>query len=284
MSVDIKIEGTKEISNALVEIFSPVTNLLGTLGDRVRIYRQLSLLRSLKRAKEIASEEGLEVKEPPLKFLVPYMEDCSLESPDDEVLIEMWAKLLASSAAHSRPEHNIFIRVLRELTASEAKLLEYVASPNSHQRFKGHWHLEDVSGDWHDPYVFIKLRDCIADLSDGLNDATDFGQLENSFREKAEQPGVVVYFFDVSRGKQGAYPLDGVHNNARGPIDDDFERTSIAILKSLGLICDYVSPEFWFGKFEFDVRAYYLTELGAHFIEACTRLPVSGIIGIGSDA
>lgn len=284
MPVDIKIEGTKEISNALVEIFSPVTNLLGTLGDRVRIYRQLSLLRSLKRAKEIASEEGLKLNEPPLKFLVPYLEDCSLESPDDDVLIEMWAKLLASSAAHPRPEHNIFIRVLRELTASEAKLIEYLVSPNSHQQFKGHWHLEDVSSDWYDPFVFIKLRDCIAELSDGLNDDTDFAQLENSFREKAEPPGSVVYFFNVGKGKQGAYPLDDVHNNSRGPIDDDFERTSIAILKSLGLIGDYVSPEFWFGEFVFDVRAYYLTELGAHFIEACTRLSVSGTIGISSDA
>lgn len=275
MTIDIKLEGTKEISNALVEIFSPVTNLLGTLGDRVRIYRQISLLRSLRRAKEIASEEGLELKEPPLKFLVPYLEDCSLESPDDEVLIDMWAKLLASSASHSRPEHNLFIRVLRELTASEAKLLEYVVSPDSHQQFKRHWHLQDVSSDWHDPYVFIKLRDCIADLADGLDEATDFGQLEYYFRESAEQPGVVVYFFDVGKGKQGAYPLDGLYYNARGAIDDNFERTSIAILKSLGLIGDYVSPEFWFGEFVFEIRAYYITELGAHFIEACTQLPVS---------
>jgi hypothetical protein len=93
MSVDIKVEGTKEISNALVELFSPVTNLLGTLGDRVRVYRQLSLMRSLKRAREIAAEEGLSLKEPPLKFLVPYLEDCSLESPEDIDLIEMWARL-----------------------------------------------------------------------------------------------------------------------------------------------------------------------------------------------
>jgi len=57
--VEVKIEGTKELSNALVEMFSPVTEALGALGDRVRIYRQISLLRSFKRAKAIASSEGL---------------------------------------------------------------------------------------------------------------------------------------------------------------------------------------------------------------------------------
>jgi len=68
--VEVKIEGTKELSNALVEMFSPVTEALGALGDRVRIYRQISLLRSFKRAKAIASSEGLILTEPPLKFLV----------------------------------------------------------------------------------------------------------------------------------------------------------------------------------------------------------------------
>ena len=100
MAIELKIEGTKEISKALVEMFSPVTEALGSLGDRVRVYRQLSLMRSFKRAHEIAKEEGLVLKEPPLKFLVPYMEDCSLEQPEDTTLIDMWAKLLASAGGN----------------------------------------------------------------------------------------------------------------------------------------------------------------------------------------
>lgn len=276
MPVNIKLEGTKEVSNALVEIFSPVTNLLGTLGDRVRIYRQLSLLRSLKRAREIAAEEGLTLKEPPLKFLVPYLEDCSLESPENTELIEMWAKLLASSASDFRPEHSLFIRILREMTVSEGRLLEYIASPDTHQLFSDYWTLEDAANGWRDPYVYIKIRDCIDALPKKLSDVTNFKQLEKSFREQAEQPGTVIYFFDVAKGKKGVYPNEGVHTNTRGPIDDDFNRTSIAILKGHGLLADYVSPEFWFGDYGFSVCAYYLTELGAHFVEACTKLPTSG--------
>ena len=66
MTIDIKLEGTKELTNALVEIFSPVTELLGTVGDRVRVYRQVSLMRALKRAKEIAASEELVMVEPPV--------------------------------------------------------------------------------------------------------------------------------------------------------------------------------------------------------------------------
>lgn len=278
MAIDVKIEGTKELANALVDIFSPVTNLLGSLGDRVRIYRQLSLLRSIKRAKEISLEEGLTLKEPPLKFLVPYLEDCSLESPDEPELIEMWAKLLASSGSEFKPEHNLFIRMLREMTTSEANLLKHVVSPESHLHASGRggWHLEDAASDWHDPYVFIKLRDCISSLNESLGSNTDFARLEREFRALAEIPGTIVYFFSVGFGRKGEYPIDEIYTSARGPIDDDFERTSISILKALGLLGDYVSPEFWFGSYQIDICAYYITELGAHFVEACTRLPISG--------
>jgi hypothetical protein len=274
MSIDIKLEGTKEISNALVEIFSPVTELLGTLGDQVRIYRQLSLMRALKHAQEIVTKEQLTVVEPPIKFLVPFMEDCSLEAPEDNLLVDMWAKLFVSAASNFKSEHNLFIRILREMTYSEAKLLEYVISQETHQHYVDSWHLEDVEGEWSDPFVFIKIRDSISKFGTELNDTFPFENLEVEFRKQAEQPGCVVYFFDIEKGVRNEYPLEGVHTNSRGPIDDDFDSISIAMLKSLGLIGEYKSSELWFGSYVFDVRSYFLTELGAHFVASCTTKPV----------
>jgi hypothetical protein len=254
MPVEIKVEGTKAISTALVEMFSPVTNLLGTVGDRVRVYRELSLLRSLKRARAIAAEEGLSLKEPPLKFLVPYLEDCSLELP----------------------EHNLFIRMLREMTVSEARLLECVVSKKTHPHYSGSWSLEDAASAWYDPYVYIGLQQAIAKLPEGLCENADFGSLEKTFREETEQPGAVIHYFSVAQGERGVYPLDSLHDNERGPIHDDFERTSIAILMGLGLLRNYASPDFWFGNFVIQVHAYHVTELGALFVKACTSLPSHG--------
>lgn len=272
MAIELKIEGTKEISNALVEIFSPITNILGTLGDRVRIYRELSLLRSLKRAQQIAKEEGLTLAEPPLKFLIPYMEECSLESPEDNVMIEMWSRLLASSASNFKSEHNLFIRILREITTSEAKLLEYIVSGNTNVSHKDFWHIEDVAHFWYDPYVYIKVRDCIEALPEPLSDETDFEKLHSLIHEVTEHPGSIIHYLEISKGEKDVYPMESIHTSGRGPIDDDFERTSISILKSLGIIENYTSAEFWFGEYQFIIHAHHITELGAKFVQTCTNL------------
>ncbi|TCD22318.1 DUF4393 domain-containing protein [Pseudomonas sp. IC_126] len=272
MPIEFKVEGTKEISNALVEIFSPITNILGTLGDRVRIYRELSLLRSLKRAQEIASEEGLILEEPPLKFLIPYMEECSLESPEDNVMIEMWSRLLASSASDFKSEHNLFIRILREMTTSEAKLLEYIVSENTHKNHKDSWHIEDAVHFWYDPYIYIRVRDCIASLPEPLSDDTDFEELQSLIHEATEQPGSIVHYLEISKGEKNVYPMESIYTSDRGPIDDDFERTSISILKSLGIIESYTSAEFWFGEYLFVIHSYHATELGIQFVKTCTNL------------
>lgn len=270
MAVDLKLEG-KEISKALVDMFSPATNLLGLLGDKVRVYRQLSLMRSMKRASEIAAAEGLVLAEPPLKFLVPFMEECSLESPEDNKMIEMWARLLVSSSNDYKSEHHLFIRILKEISPNEAKLLEYICFPKTAERNQ---HLDEVASSWHDPYVYIKLQHIIDALTEPLGENTDFSLIMDKFHKKAHERGTVIYFFSICEGVKGIYPLDEVIVSPRGVIDDDYERSSIAILKSLGILADYVSPEFWFGHYCFNIHAYYLTELGAHFVKACTDIDV----------
>lgn len=268
MAIDVKVEGTQEITTAIVEIFSPLTNLAGILGDRVRIYREISLMLSLKKAQEIIHTEGLKVSEPPLKFLIPFMEDCSLESPENERLIDMWARLIASAGSEFKSEHNLFIRLLRELSTEEAKLLEYIVSKESHPKFKDYYHLEDVPSGWHNSYIYIKLQNIIKELG-GLKTSTSFEKIEVLLKERAESPGSIIYFFDIAVGEQGIYPVEEIHTSSRGPIDDDFDHASIAILIGLGLIKDYVSPEFWFGDYVFEVRAYHLTDLGSSFVAAC---------------
>lgn len=273
MAVDIKLEG-KEISKALVDMFSPATNFLGTLGDKVRVYRQLSLMKSIKRANEIAASEGLQLAEPPLKFLVPFMEECSLESPDDSKMIEMWARLLASSSSNYESDCHLFIRILREITPDEARLIDYMCSPKSADLNS---HLSDVGFDWHDSFVYARLQRIIESLEEPLNKNTDFSFIMSEFYKESEERGTLIYFFLICKGEEGkTYLSEEILTSGRGPIDDDYKRSSIAILKSLGLLGDYRSPEFWFGNYVFEVNAYYITELGYHFIEACTDIDVAG--------
>lgn len=282
INLDIDIDGSGPIGKAIVDTFSPVSNLLGLIGDQVRVYRELTLRRTLQRARDIADDEGLPLTEPPVGFLVPYLEDCSLESPDDDRLIDMWARLLKSASANYQSEHNLFIRLMREMTAKEARLFEYLVSAKD-RVFEQGWNLDDVETAWHDPYVHIALEGVLAGAAPaGLNDSTDFAEVEKAFRQDMEQPGSRVYFFGVSKGENDNYPLDEVYANQRGPLDDDFDLISVALLKSLGLAGNYVSKEFWFGPYMFEIRAYYSTMLGARFAQSCTPLPVSSNQASGS--
>lgn len=258
MSINVNIEGTKELTKALVDALSPATELLGTLGDKIRVYRQLSLLKSIRRAKEIADAQGITLQEPSLKFLVPLLEDCSLEDPEDSTLIDMWARLLVAEAAGHKNEHHLFIRVLRELTSEEARLLKYLCSADSHSNFNGYIHFEDVESAWDDSFTYIKIRDTLKELG-GLDEIEKNDLLhtvEDALRRRAEPAGSLIYYFDIAEGVPNHYPVETVFTSPRGKIDDNFDSSSIAILKGLNLIGDYKSPDIWFGKYCFSVYAY----------------------------
>jgi hypothetical protein len=68
INLDIGIDGSGPIGKAIVDTFSPVSNLLGLIGDQVRVYRELTLRRTLQRARDIADDEGLPLTEPPVGF------------------------------------------------------------------------------------------------------------------------------------------------------------------------------------------------------------------------
>ena len=124
VNITISERSTEKVIDALLDAFSPITQGLGTLGDRVRVYRTVTLIRILQRAKKIAEEEGHKLELPPPKFLVPYMEAASLEDESEAGLQEKWAKLLAG-AGQTPDSLSYFARaVLAELSPEEARLLD----------------------------------------------------------------------------------------------------------------------------------------------------------------
>lgn len=275
MAIQINMDG-KEIAKSISDLFSPLTESAGAIGDQVRIYRQMALLRAMKRARTIAENENLTLNPPPLKFLVPYMEQCSLESETDEVLMDMWSKLLVSTSTKFESEHNLFVRVLGELTASEATALEYIVSGEAHQFYESRAYLGEVCTDFSDSYSYISIRNAYRSLGvaperdDEPAQAKYFEEFERLFLLERQKPGVVIDWFSVVSGAKNEYPHDDVYSGGHS-IPKDIDSISFAILRSLGLIGEYESPDLWFGEYKFDFHAYYLTELGARFYCACTR-------------
>jgi hypothetical protein len=58
----LKVEVSKETSERIVDvisdIFSPATEFLGAIADKIRIFRVKAALRTLRGAQQIASENG----------------------------------------------------------------------------------------------------------------------------------------------------------------------------------------------------------------------------------
>lgn len=267
--VNIKLEG-KEVAKSIIDLFSPLTEIAGAIGDNIRVYRKLSVLRTLKRAKEIAEKEELTLETPPVKFLVPFIENSSLEKENDDLLIDLWARLLVSSSTDFQGEYNLFIRILNELSPDEAKAFQYIAKSPIHDSYKGYYtHLEDVSDNWSDSFAYINIRDLIAEYQTTNLLDIDYENFEQKLKSLYQTSGTFIYFFNVSEGKEKQYPIQEVYSSSRCDFDDLFEPVTISMLISLGLIRDFRSPEYWFENISIELYVYTVTPLGASFYDAC---------------
>jgi len=128
--------GEKAISVAFQAAEGLLKRLLGPaideagliLQDKVRVYRLKNTLRALDRVRTLLSEADIEPRQVPLRALLPLLDGVSME--DDEFLREKWARLLASAASGTDEDlaHPSFAKILSEMSAREAKLLDLIDS------------------------------------------------------------------------------------------------------------------------------------------------------------
>ncbi|MFT3725870.1 MAG: hypothetical protein QM773_20085 [Hyphomonadaceae bacterium] len=123
--VVVDAKGTQTLIDAALELFSPATELIGLLGDAVRLARVEVATLITKRAKNIADTNGIVLTAPPLKFLAPFYEKASLEDVDDHEAHGRWAELLVA-ASTSTGAHPRFISLMSEIEGAQARFLKEV--------------------------------------------------------------------------------------------------------------------------------------------------------------
>jgi hypothetical protein len=94
--------------------------------DQVRLYRYERQLKCVQKAERMAQEAGFEPQAVPPKILFPLLEGASFE--DNEDLHTMWAGLLANASASDSSTSLMpgFIAVLKQMSANEAALLNWL--------------------------------------------------------------------------------------------------------------------------------------------------------------
>jgi hypothetical protein len=122
--VEISGETARPIVDAVIETFSPATELLGWLGDAIRVHRARTVLKCFAETKRIAAEAGTKLKAPPAKFLAQYIEHCSLEDEEDHGFIEWWTRLLVDAGSKYDAKHVFYTNVLKQISATELAILE----------------------------------------------------------------------------------------------------------------------------------------------------------------
>lgn len=122
-------DGASRLTNAIADFLSPLSHGFGLLGDQLenyRIHRKISATAALERAKEIIAERGKFPIPISPKILAPWLEAASLEDLDQSNLIEIWARILASSANGFDSTIAAFIDICRRIGPDEASIFPYL--------------------------------------------------------------------------------------------------------------------------------------------------------------
>jgi len=128
-SKSVAKEAGKGVGRRLADALSrPPSDIIGkavrSLGssETPDVWREDNLRALGKRVQRIATRRGIRPRQVPLSFLFPLVEEAA--KVDDRLLGEMWARLLVAGLADDANQQPMFIRLLRDLAAEDARVLD----------------------------------------------------------------------------------------------------------------------------------------------------------------
>jgi hypothetical protein len=125
LRAEVPRESVGRTLDALVDLIRPFTEARGLKADNIRLQRAELAYKIAKITHEMAQAEKVELRPPPLKFMVPFLERASVEDNDEE-LHSRWAALLLSASTHYEARHLTFMDILTRVSSDELRLLEDV--------------------------------------------------------------------------------------------------------------------------------------------------------------
>lgn len=135
--------------------------------DKIRVYRYGRQLKLLEKAERMAQEAGFVPQAVPPKILFPLLEEASFE--ENETLHDMWASLLANSAAPQTTKMQPgFIATLRQMDVDEASLLNWMFGQRT----------GSASMPFNAPIGYGDLMVAYAHLGFGLNSDSEHGAVD----------------------------------------------------------------------------------------------------------
>jgi hypothetical protein len=238
INVGIPDDVVRSANSFLQRLIGPLADAADLLSDKLRYVRFRSALKTLVLAKELLERRNIIEGRVPIKFIVPFLEGCSVEEDDSE-LIRKWAALLASATENGERNLNWCIRILAEIDGGQALLLDGIYRRSRTDRHS------DMYTRGLATYTFDKE----VEYFEGMRDS--------NLQELEKWEG---YFFLLSE--------DDIPNTNELHLSGFGDGDSLLQLESLGLVWVFSSWVVGAEKRYYLVRAY-ISPLGCSFVEAC---------------
>jgi hypothetical protein len=223
----------------LGKLITPSIEELGlVLSDNIKYFRFKNQVKILLKAKNITEKNNINIKQIPIKLLVPLLENASLE--EDDKLQDKWAVLLANMVdSEQNTQNHIFPYILSQISLEEYTELHLIKKNE-------------------DDFKIKQLRHQILIEKEGRNNHSDEFKELNTLIKKIKQDGfkLILEKFELANlerlGLIRMLP-------PKIQIDDRKRYTGRIVFGAFNQIkAEYISDEF----------KYRITELGIKFIEA----------------
>ena len=256
---------TRAKASAWLTLLSPITQWAGLKGDQLAHKRELLRIQQEETLTEIlrCAAPGIArlerpIKPIPVKFLVPFLENASLEEPDSE-LVRMWANLLVSSATRYDETFVHYVRLISQISSEQAKLFEAIIGPRGADSVENSLAMLEFTGlsDHIRRPVMYNVKRPITTLSRAWKHLTKILNIE----------GVVVKHIEVGKPNghddytNGA-PHYSIYTDDKGNDFEVLESLRLLRYEDTGVI---QAEDLW----EVKVKAYYVSPLGLSFAAAC---------------
>jgi hypothetical protein len=274
----VPAEVTRAKAGAWLDLLSPITEWAGLKGDELRYKRnQLRLQREdvlteiVKKGLEILRQrpDGV-VHQVPTKFLVPFLEQASLEDLGTS-LSDMWVNLLVSATEEFSSYHTHFVSVISRLAPKQGEIFKHFVQGigDLHEWELALDEIDNFRSHRINRFMADEIQDCRFKAA-GINTNTKWSDEDvvDCILEKMENnPGVVGVFGAVSEQYPFGLGLYDIFVN-HSPYKDDDE-IDYEILEAIGLIRRVNTGGFDINGWTVHLIYYHLTTLGFYFTKAC---------------
>jgi hypothetical protein len=130
VSITVPEAVTGRLIDTVTDWFAPFTEAKRLRGDQIRLQREDVLIKIARKAKSRELIEKFDPEKVELKFIVPFLEQASLENIDSD-LVDWWASLLNSARKNLNFSQPIFVDFMSKITSAEAKFIIYLKSESS---------------------------------------------------------------------------------------------------------------------------------------------------------